>query len=114
MVPEVNQEAIDEHLIISNPNCTTSIAAVVLWPIHRELGLRRVIMSTYQAASGAGRPAMEELQKATQARLSGEFFETKELDHNLAFNLFPHIDDFTDNGYTKEEMKVTNELHRIL
>lgn len=114
MVPEVNQEAIDEHLIISNPNCTTSIAAVVLWPINRELGLRRVIMSTYQAASGAGRPAMEELQKATQARLSGESFEAKELDHNLAFNLFPHIDDFTDNGYTKEEMKVTNELHRIL
>lgn len=114
VVPEVNQETIGEHLIISNPNCTTSIAAVVLWPIHRELGLRRVIMSTYQAASGAGRPAMEELQKATQARLSGEPFEAKELDHNLAFNLFPHIDDFTDNGYTKEEMKVTNELHRIL
>ncbi len=110
----MNREAIGNHLIISNPNCTTSIAAVVLWPIHRELGLRRVIMSTYQAASGAGKPAMEELEAATQARLKGHDFIPREFTHNLAFNLIPHIDAFTDHGYTKEEMKVTHELKKIM
>ena len=70
VVPEVNGSSIGEHMLVANPNCTTSLAAVVLGPLHREFGLRRVIMSTYQAASGAGKPAMEELRAATQASLS--------------------------------------------
>lgn len=86
----------------------------MLWPLHRELGLRSIVMSTYQAASGAGKPAMEELQNATRARLNGDNFTPKEFAHNLAFNLIPHIDDFTSNGYTKEEMKVTKELQKIM
>lgn len=110
----MNAQAIGNHLIISNPNCTTSIAAVVLWPIYREFGLRRVIMSTYQAASGAGKPAMEELEAATQARLNGDSFMPQEFTHNLAFNLIPHIDTFMDHAYTKEEMKVTRELQKIM
>ncbi len=114
VVPEVNADSIGTNNLIANPNCTTSIAAVVLWPIHRELGLRRVIMSTYQAASGAGNPAMNELKEATRARLDGQSFIPKEFRHNLAFNLIPHIDSFRDNGYTKEEMKVTDELRKIM
>ena len=113
VVPEVNGERIWENLIISSPNCTTSLAAVVLWPIKKELWLRRVIMSTYQAASWAGRPAMEELQEATRARVLWENFTSREFPHNLASNLFPHIGTVTSNGYTDEEMKVTNELRII-
>lgn len=113
VVPEVNGEKISRNLIISSPNCTTSLAAVVLWPIHRELGLQKVIMSTYQAASGAGRPAMEELQRATKARVNGEKFIPKEFPHDLSSNLFPHIGSMMPNGYTDEEMKVTNELRII-
>lgn len=113
VVPEVNGEKIGNNLILSSPNCTTSLAAVVLWPIHRELWLLRVIMSTYQAASGAGRPAMEELQRATRARMNGENFVPKEFPHDLSSNLFPHIGTMTPNGYTDEEMKVTNELRII-
>lgn len=114
VVPEVNSQTIGNNLLIANPNCTTSIAAVVLWPLHEALSLRRVIMSTYQAASGAGKPAMEELENATCARLNGEDFSPQEFSQNLAFNLIPHIDNFTENAYTKEEMKVTHELRKIL
>lgn len=73
-----------------------------------------MLASTYQAASGAGQPAMEELVAATRAKLSGENFQAQQFDHDLAFNLFPHIGNFLENGYTDEEMKFTNELRRIL
>lgn len=114
VVPEVNPDDLEWHNLIANPNCTTSIAAVVLAPLHREFGLKKVIMSTYQAASGAGQPAMEELRDATRAALYGNDFFPSEFTHNLAFNLIPHIDSFTANWYTKEEMKVTQELAKIL
>lgn len=114
VVPEVNPDDLGENKIIANPNCTTSIAAVVLAPLHREFGLKKVIMSTYQAASGAGQPAMEELKSSTQAALNGQDFEPKEFAYDLAFNVIPQIDAFTPNQYTKEEMKVTDELRKIL
>lgn len=115
VVPEVNGDSIrDNDLIISSPNCTATIGALALWPIHKALWLRRVFASTYQAASGAGQPAMEELIAATRAKLAGEDFVPQQFDHDLAFNLFPHIGNFLDNGYTDEEMKFTNELRRIL
>jgi len=114
VVPEVNSEDLGDNKIIANPNCTTSIAAVVLAPLHREFGLKKVIMSTYQAASGAGQPAMEELKTATQAALDGEDFVPREFAYDLAFNVIPQIDSFTSNDYTKEEMKVTDELRKIL
>lgn len=114
IVPEVNPDDLGDNKIIANPNCTTSIAAVVLAPLHKEFGLKKVIMSTYQAASGAGQPAMEELRASTQAQLAGDNFTPKEFAYNLAFNLIPQIDSFVLNGYTKEEMKVTDELRKIL
>ncbi len=115
VVPEVNWQSIRQgDMILSSPNCTATIGALALGPIHRALGLKRVFTSTYQAASGAGQPAMEELIVATRAKLTGEKFEPREFDHDLAFNLFPHIGNFEANGYTDEEMKFTNELRRIL
>lgn len=115
VVPEVNGHSIREgDLIISSPNCTATIGALALWPIHQALWLRRIFASTYQAASGAGQPAMEELIAATRAKLAGEDFTPQQFDHNLALNLFPHIGNFLEDGYTDEEMKFTNELRRIL
>lgn len=115
VVPEVNWDSIkSSDMIISSPNCTASIAALALWPIHREYGLERVFASTYQAASGAGKPAMDELIAATRAKLAGQNFTPEQFDHDLAFNLIPHIGNFLENGYTDEEMKFTHELRRIL
>lgn len=115
VVPEINAEAIKSHKgIIANPNCTTAIAAVALWPLHKAFGLKKVIMSTYQASSGAGATGMEELEKGAQAYLNGEEVVNETFAHPLPFNLIPHIDKFQDNGYTKEEMKVTWESQKIM
>lgn len=115
VVPEINADAIKTHKgIIANPNCTTAIAAVVLWPLHKEFGLKKVIMSTYQASSGAGASGMEELREGTMASLRGDQVESKIFAHPLPFNLIPHIDKFQDNGYTKEEMKVVWESRKIM
>lgn len=115
VVPEINAEAIKTHKgIIANPNCTTAIAAVVLWPLHQAFGLKKVIMSTYQASSGAGASGMEELKDGVKASLAGEAVENKIFAHPLPFNLIPHIDVFQDNAYTKEEMKVVWESRKIM
>lgn len=115
VVPEINADAIKNHKgIIANPNCTTAIAAVVLWPLHREFGLKKVIMSTYQASSGAGASGMEELREGVSASLRGEKVDNKIFAHPLPFNLIPHIDKFQENGYTKEEMKVVWESRKIM
>lgn len=115
VVPEVNGESIHQSdMILSSPNCTATIGALALWPIHKALWLKKVFASTYQAASGAGQPAMEELIASTRAKLSGESFAPVQFDHDLWLNLFPHIGNFEANGYTDEEMKFTNELRRIL
>ncbi len=114
IVPEVNaHEAKNHQGIIANPNCTTAIAAVVLYPLHKEFGLKKVIVSTYQATSGAGAEGMQELVEETQRVLDGEEAENHVFVHPIPFNLIPQIDTFQDNFYTKEEMKVTWETQKI-
>ncbi len=115
VVPEINPEAVRAHRgIIANPNCSTIIAITPLWPIHRINRLRRMIVSTYQAASGAGAAAMEELRESTRAYLEGRPYENRVLPHPYAFNLFSHntrID--PQSGYNEEETKVIRETHKI-
>ena len=115
VVPEVNGEAALKHRgIIANPNCTTAIAVVAVAPIHRKYGVRRMIVSTYQATSGAGQKGMDELLEQTHMVLHGKEATNKEFAHPIPFNVIPHIDVFQDNGYTKEEMKVAWETRKIL
>jgi len=115
VVPEINGDCIKNSKLIANPNCTTAIGLMALWPLHKLFKLKRVIMSTYQAASGAGQPGMDELQEGTRAVISGErdVAENKVFAHPLPFNVIPQIDSFQENGYTKEEMKVTWEARKI-
>ena len=115
VVPEVNAEDVFKHNgIIANPNCTTAIMCVVVWPLHKAKKLVRMVASTYQAASGGGAKAMAELVDQTLSALDGKEVEVKYMAQRLAFNLFPHIDVFQDNGYTKEEMKMVNETRKIM
>jgi aspartate-semialdehyde dehydrogenase len=115
VIPEVNARRIKEHKgIIANPNCAAITALVPLWPIHRRNRIKRVILSTYQAASGAGAAAMEELSESTRAYLRGQPYEPKVLPHPYAFNLFNHntaID--PETGYNDEETKVIKETRKI-
>jgi aspartate-semialdehyde dehydrogenase len=114
VIPEINADAIATHKgIIANPNCTTAIAAVALWPLHQAFGLKKVIMSTYQAASGAGAAGMNELKDGVKSVLEGNDAENEVFAHPLPFNVIPHIDKFQENLYTKEEMKVTWETRKI-
>ena len=115
VVPEINGDAIRSHGgIIANPNCAAIISITPLWPIHRENPIRRLILSTYQSASGAGAAAMEELRESTRAYLAGEPFEPKVMPHPYAFNVFSHntkID--PETGYNEEETKVIAETKKI-
>ena len=115
VVPEINPEALASHRgIIANPNCAAIISITPLWPIHKRNPLQRLILSTYQAASGAGAAAMEELRESTRASLEGRAYEPKVLPHPYAFNLFSHntkID--PDTGYNEEETKVILEARKI-
>ena len=115
VVPEINPEAVRAHRgIIANPNCSTIIAITPLWPVHRINPLRRMIVSTYQAASGAGAAAMEELRESTRAYLEGRSYENTVLPHPYAFNLFSHNSKVDpESGYNEEEIKVTRETHKI-
>eukprot|EP01038_Epipyxis_sp_PR26KG_P014369 gene14369-19271_t len=113
VIPEINPESLIGAKLIANPNCTTAIAAVALWPIHKQFKIKKLIMSTYQAASGAGAEGMEELLTGTTAHLKGEAVTNTVFVHPLPFNLIPHIDKFQANGYTKEEMKVVWETKKI-
>jgi len=113
VVPEVNAAAMKGKLLIANPNCTTAIAAMALWPLHQKFTLKKVIVSTYQAASGAGAQGMTELEAGTRCALKGEPFQNEVFAHPLTFNVIPHIDTFQPNGYTKEEMKVVWETQKI-
>ena len=115
IVPEVNAEDIKLHKgIIANPNCTTAIMLVAVAPLHRAKKLKRLVASTYQAASGAGAKGMAELIEQTRQILNGEAIEPKAFAHRIAFNLIPHIDSFMPNGYTKEELKMLNESRKML
>ena len=115
VVPEVNIEALDNHKnIIANPNCSTMQMVLVLKPLHDEYKIKRVIVSTYQAVSGAGKASMDELFDQTKSILDGKKVVSKNFSKQIAFNLIPHIDTFSEDGYTKEELKMTNETNKIL
>lgn len=116
VVAEVNPGAIANRPrgIIANPNCSTMQMLVALAPIHRAVGIERINVATYQSVSGAGRSAMEELGRQTAAMLGFQTHEPKKFPVQIAFNLIPHIDEFMDNGYTREEMKMVWETRKIL
>jgi aspartate-semialdehyde dehydrogenase len=113
VVPEINIAAAKGKKLIANPNCTTAIALMALWPIHQRFKIKKVIMSTYQAASGAGAPGMQELKDGMAAIVRGEEAVNKVFAHQLPYNIIPHIDVFQSNMYTKEEMKVAWETRKI-
>ncbi|MFM6987191.1 MAG: aspartate-semialdehyde dehydrogenase [Arenimonas sp.] len=116
VVSEVNPEALDSipRGIVANPNCSTMQMLVALAPIHRAAGIRRINVATYQSVSGAGRSALEELGRQTAGILGFKQPEPQRFPVQIAFNLIPHIDEFLDNGYTKEEMKLVWETRKIL
>ncbi|MBF0271357.1 MAG: aspartate-semialdehyde dehydrogenase [Magnetococcales bacterium] len=118
VVPEVNPQAIADYKkkgIIANPNCSTIQMVVALKPIHDAAVIKRVVVSTYQAVSGAGKAAMDELMEQTRSfYIPGRDVPPKKFTKPIAFNLIPQIDVFLENGYTKEEMKMVNETHKIL
>ena len=115
VVPEVNSEALDMHEnIIANPNCSTMQMVLALKPLHDEYKIKRVIVSTYQAVSGAGKDAMDELLDQTKNFLDKKNIVSRNFTKQIAFNLIPHIDVFDKDGYTKEELKMTNETKKIL
>ncbi|MBT9315493.1 aspartate-semialdehyde dehydrogenase [Leptothoe spongobia] len=114
VVPEVNPEAALSHTgIIANPNCTTILMSVALWPLHQCQPIRRIIVATYQSASGAGARAMEEVKQQAQAILQGKEPSTNAFPYPLAFNLFPHNSPLNEHGYCQEEMKMVNETRKI-
>jgi aspartate-semialdehyde dehydrogenase len=117
VVPEVNPEDIALYRnkgIIANPNCSTIQMMVALKPIKDAVGIRRIVVSTYQAVSGSGKKAIDELEEQSRTMLDGGEPEPSVYPHAIAFNCLPHIDVFLDNGYTKEEMKMVNETRKIL
>ena len=115
IVPEVNPADLDSHNgIIANPNCSTIQMVVALKPIEEKYGLSRIVVSTYQAVSGTGWKAIEELKEQSMHMLKEESYQPKVYPHPIAFNLLPHIDVFLDNGYSKEEMKMVNETKKIM
>jgi aspartate-semialdehyde dehydrogenase len=117
VVPEINAHAIAWYVkrgIIANPNCTTIVTLMALAPLHRYSRIKRVVASSYQAVSGAGAKAMEELRLQVKAWAAGEPLKVEVFPYQIAFNVLPHIDVFLENGYTKEEMKLVNESRKIL
>ena len=117
VVPEVNASAISDYKkrrIIANPNCSTIQMVVALKPIHDAARIKRVVVSTYQSVSGAGRQAMEELSQQVAALYNSKDVEKKKFPHQIAFNCIPHIDVFMEDGYTKEEWKMIHETRKIL
>ena len=116
VVPEVNPHAVARYStkgIIANPNCSTIQMVVALNPIRKKYGIKRIVVSTYQAVSGTGKKAIDELFDQTRAMINFLECENKVYPHRIAFNCLPHIDVFLENGYTKEEMKMVKETHKI-
>lgn len=115
VVPEINGGDIKSNRgIIANPNCTTAITLMALYPLHQAFGVKRVIASSYQAVSGTGAQAIEELRAQVAALAAGEPVPKKVYPHQIAFNVLPHVDSFLPDGYTKEEMKMQGEGRRIM
>ena len=114
VVPEINPEDIKWNKgVIANPNCSTILMVLALWPLHKKFGVKRTVCSTYQAASGAGAQAMYELEQETAAKLKGEEFTNTVINQPYAFNLFPHNSPMKENGYVEEELKMMNETSKI-
>ncbi len=117
VVPEVNPQEIANYKnrgIVANPNCSTIQMVVALKPLHDAARIKRVVVSTYQSVSGAGRMAMDELSQQVAALFNGRELKKEKFPHQIAFNCIPHIDVFTEGGYTKEELKMINETRKIL
>lgn len=115
IIPEINPEDVRAHRgLIANPNCTTAIALMALYPLHRAFGLQRVFASSYQAVSGSGARAIEELKQQVEAAADGREALAEVYPHPIAFNVLPQVDSFLENGYTKEEMKLQNEGRKMM
>lgn len=114
VIPEVNPDAASHHQgIIANPNCTTILMAVAIYPLHKVRQIQRIVAATYQSASGAGARAMEEVKNQSQEILQGKEPTSEVFPYPIAFNLFPHNSPMTANGYCEEEMKMVNETRKI-
>lgn len=115
VVPEINGADVKNHKgIIANPNCTTAITLMALHPLHKKFRVKRIFASSYQAVSGAGARAIDELRKQVDAIAKDLAVDKQVFPHQIAFNVIPHVDSFLDSGYTKEEMKMQNEGRRIM
>jgi len=115
VIPEINAADIKKNRgIIANPNCTTAVTLMALHPLHQEFRVKRIFASSYQAVSGTGAQAIEELRAQVAAITAGQPAENKVYPHQIAFNVLPHVDTFLETGYTKEEMKMQNEGRRIM
>ncbi len=115
VVPEINAADVKKHKgIISNPNCTTIVTLMALYPLHKAFGVKRIFASTYQAVSGSGALAIEELKTQVKQVATGGKVTREVYPHQIAFNVLPHVDAFLDNGYTREEMKMENEGRKIM
>jgi aspartate-semialdehyde dehydrogenase len=115
VIPEINAADIKKSRgIIANPNCTTAITLMALFPLHQEFRVKRIFAASYQAVSGTGAQAIEELRAQIHAVANGQPVEKKVYPHQIAFNVLPHVDSFLETGYTKEEMKMQNEGRRIM
>lgn len=115
VIPEINgSDVLKHHGIIANPNCTTAIALMALYPLHQAFGVQRVIASSYQAVSGSGARAIAELRRQVEQSQQNTQIAPEVYPHPIAFNVLPHVDSFLENGYTKEEMKMQNEGRRIM
>ena len=115
VVPEINPEsALNHEGVIANPNCSTAISLMGLYPFHKAFGLKSVIACTYQAVSGSGAEALKELDDQLMAWSKGETFAPEVYPHPIAFNVIPHVDSFNEDGFTREEMKLLNESKKIM
>src|SRR6476646_5771177 len=115
VVPEINGADVKKHKgIIANPNCTTAITVMALYPLHQAFGVKRIFASSYQAVSGTGAKAIEELERQVNEIVAGKPVTKEVYPHQIAFNVIPHVDSFLPSGYTKEEMKMENEGRKIM
>lgn len=115
IIPEINpDDARQHHGVIANPNCTTAVALMALYPLHRAFGVKRVFAASYQAVSGSGQRAIDELREQVVASVQDRQSTPKIYPHPIAFNVLPHVDSFLETGYTKEEMKFQNEGRKIM
>ena len=115
VIPEINPEALRRHKgIIANPNCSTAVALMAIWPLHKRFGLKRYIAATYQSVSGMGAEGVRELESQVQAHAKGAAMAHKVFPHQIAFNVIPQVDSFGPNGYTGEETKMMQESRKIM